>query len=109
MSRFYLLPPHSLLGVCLAGRLKDWLPDLEEHPAAATTLADAVVKAIERQPDSFVVHRDELPDEDDPAASLVDAFGADPGDAVVELRAGARPGELTARQWRIPAGDPITQ
>jgi len=41
---------------------------------------------------AFLVHREELPDEDGVAVALRDGFGAEPGDRIVHVLTG-RPGE----------------
>jgi len=39
---------------------------------------------------------------------FADAFGAEAGDEVVEIHATGRPGELSARRWRMGEEDKVT-
>jgi hypothetical protein len=48
-----------------------------------------------------VIYREDLPREETAAQALVNGFGAEAGDEVVEVRPGGRPGEITTRRWRI--------
>jgi hypothetical protein len=101
VSTFYLLPPRPFLGECFAGYLRPLFPGQEWTRAAWTKLADALAETLACQADTYVVHREELPEGESPARALADGFGAEPGDEVVEIRSGTRPGELTARRWRL--------
>ena len=53
-------------------------------------------------PDVFVVYLDDLPAGELPDRALADGFGAQAGDEVVDVRATGRPGEVSARRWRLP-------
>ncbi len=101
MSTFYLLPPRPFLGRCFAGYLEPLFPELEWTGAACTELADALAAALVRRPDVYVVHREDLPDGEAPGRALADGFGAEPGDEVIEIRSGSRPGELRACRWVV--------
>jgi hypothetical protein len=98
MSTFYLLPPRPFLAEFLAGWTTTLLPALPQTRAFGTGLADALGVALASQPDVFVVYREELPDGVEPLQALAEGFGAEPGDSVVEVRPGARPGEVTTRR-----------
>jgi hypothetical protein len=97
MSTFYLLPPRPLVGE----HFRPLFPDLAWTGAARAELADALAAVVGRQADVFVIYREELPDGEEPARALADGFGAEAGDEVIEVRAGSRPGEWTARRWRL--------
>jgi hypothetical protein len=101
MATFYLLPPRSFLGACFAGYLGPLFPGISWTGPACAELADALAAAVVRQPDVYVVYREELPEGEPPARALADGFGAEPQDEVVEISSGSRPGELTARRWRL--------
>src|SRR6516164_1696617 len=101
MSTFYLLPPRPLLGDWVAGCLRPLFPGLDWSGAAWTDLADTLAAAVSRQPDVYLVFREELPDGEDPARALADGFGAEADDEVIEVRAGSRPGEWTTRHWML--------
>jgi hypothetical protein len=38
--------------------------------------------------------------------ALVNGFGAEVGDEVIEVRPGGRPGEIIARRWRVEQTEP---
>lgn len=100
MSTFYLLPPRSLLQERVAAFLGGVFPGLTWNSTLCADLAEQIGAAADR-PDVFVVYREDLPEEADPRAVLCDAFGAEAGDEVVEVRVGPRPGEWTAQRWRV--------
>src|SRR4051794_19608697 len=100
MATFYLLPPRPLLADHVCGLLGDVLPGLRWEPAERARLADVVGSAAGAHEGVFVVYREDLPEGEPPARALADGFGAEPGDEVVEVRPGPRPGELAARRWR---------
>jgi hypothetical protein len=99
MSTFYLLPPRAWLGRRLADSLGLRLPELETAGVFWAELADALGNAAGTE--AYVVYREELPADEDPARALMDGFGAEPGDEVVEVR----PGEVEARRWRLPTAE----
>jgi hypothetical protein len=101
VSTFYLLPPRPVLGEHLAGFLQGILPGLDWDTATRTNLAESVAAAAAEHGDVFVVYREDLPDGEPPARALADGFGAEAGDEVIEVRPGGRPGELTARRWKV--------
>jgi hypothetical protein len=100
VSTFYLLPPRPFLGRWLVERLKPVFPHLASSSGGGTDLPGLLASAIER-PDVFVVHREDLPQGEDPARALQDGFGAEPGDEVIEVVNGPTAGELLARCWRV--------
>jgi hypothetical protein len=100
VSTFYLLPPRPFLGERFATYLQSIFPGLRWDRSTWANLAEALSAAATCHPDVYVVHREDLADE--PATrALVDGFGAEPGDEVIEVYPGGRPGELAARRWRI--------
>jgi hypothetical protein len=101
MSTFYLLPPRPLLGERFAGFLQTLLPGVDWDNRGRLGLAEAITEAVRDHTDVFVVHREDLPEGELPARALVDGFGAEAGDEVVEVRPGPRPGELTSRRWVV--------
>ena len=101
MSTFYLLPPRPYLGDCVAHLLRPLLPGVAWDPARRGDLAEVVETALSRQGDVFVVYREDLPAGEVLDRALADGYGAQSGDEVVEVRPGVRPGELTARRWRL--------
>jgi hypothetical protein len=101
MSVFYVLPPRPLLAEHVAAYLRGFFPGLDWSPATRLNLTEALAAAGTCHPDVYVVFREELPEGESTRQALVDGFGAEEGDEVVEVRAGGRPGELTSRRWLI--------
>jgi hypothetical protein len=101
MATFYLVPPRAVLGDRLADALAALLPGLGLDAGQRSRLAEAVLEALEGRPDVFVVGRDELPPGESAQRALIDGYGAEAGDEVVEVRPAARPGEFTSRRWPI--------
>jgi hypothetical protein len=102
MSTFYVLPTRPQLGQRFASFLATWFPGLDWQRAALPELADALIATVADHRDVFIVHRDDLPDGEELARALVDGFGAEEGDEVVELLPAKSAGEVTARRWRLP-------
>jgi hypothetical protein len=105
VSIFYVLPPRSVVGDGFARFLQDFFPGLDWTASERTDLADRLVELLAGRPDVYVVHREELPVGEALAGVLAEAYGAEPGDEVVEVRpvhgAGFRP-ELAMRRWSMP-------
>src|SRR5262245_44718039 len=106
MSTFYLLPPRPALGDRLAGLLQPLLPGLDWDCVTRSLLADWVGQLAEAHADVYVVFREDLPDGEPTARALANGFGAAPGDEVVEVRLGPRPGELVTSRWRVAPHPP---
>ncbi len=102
MSVFYLLPPRPFLGERFALYLQGLFPGLTWNSEQWSNLAEGLTAAATCHPGVYVVHREELSEENDPIQSLVDGFGAEPGDEVIELRLSPRMGEPTVQRWQIP-------
>ena len=101
MSTFYVLPPRPYLADHLAATAGSLFPGLAKASIPWAALADALRDAVTTDEDVFVVGREELPDGEHPLQSLRDGFGAELGDEVIEVRPGARPGELQTRRYRV--------
>lgn len=101
MATFYLLPPRPVLGERFARYLRTFFPGLEWTAPTWPNLADTLGTAAAQHPDVYVVYGEELAQGDDPAQALVEGFGAEAGDEVIEIRPGVKPGELTTRRWRL--------
>ena len=101
MSIFYLMPPRPFLGDRFADFLQSLFPGLAWDSASRASLAETLGEAAAEREGVYVIYRDDLPREEGPAQALVDGFGAEAGDEVVEVRPGARPGEVVTRRWRI--------
>jgi hypothetical protein len=103
MSTFYVLPPRPVLGDRFAAFLQLIFPGLRWDTGMRANLADALGQAAISHPDVYVVYREDLPPGEPVMRALVDAFGAEPGDTVIEVRASGLSAELTAAHWRVEA------
>ncbi|HEV3263252.1 MAG TPA: hypothetical protein VG013_40830 [Gemmataceae bacterium] len=101
VSTFYVLPSRPLLGQRFAGYLKTLFPGLDWAGEAWPELAELIAAAVARHADVYIVHAEDLPDGDDLGRALTDGFGAEPGDEVIEVMPESRPGQVTARRWRL--------
>jgi hypothetical protein len=97
---FYVLPPRPLLGDHLAGYLGSWLPGLDWDRSTRTNLTEALRAAATCRPDVYLVFREELPSGVSTSQALIDGFGAEEGDEVIEVRVGQ---EQSARRWLVRA------
>lgn len=103
MSIFYILPSRPVLGERFAGYLQNLFPGLDWNRTAWSALGEALEAAAVQHPDVYVVYRDDLPEENNLTQILVDGFGAEEGDQVVEIQAAPPHGELGTRYWRLGA------
>jgi hypothetical protein len=103
MSTFYLLPPRPQLGQSFAAFLATWFPGLNWQQAGWGQLTETLEAAAGQHPDVYLVYHEELPEGEDPTRALVDGFGAEEGDDVIQIYPGKKAGEVTSRRWRLPA------
>ncbi|HTU18574.1 MAG TPA: hypothetical protein VMG10_10985 [Gemmataceae bacterium] len=103
MSIFYLMPPRPFLGDRFADFLQTLFPGLCWDSSARANLAELLGDAAAERDDVYVIYREDLPRDETPAQALVNGFGAEAGDEVVEVRPGGCFGEITTRRWRIEA------
>ena len=96
MATFYVLPPRPFLGRCYATFLQTLFPDLTWDEAALSELADRLNSIAADRKGVYLVHREELPEDEDLARGLADAFGAETGDEVIEVRPGRE-----AHRWLL--------
>jgi hypothetical protein len=101
MSIFYLMPPRPFLGDRFADLLQSLFPGLAWDSSARLSLAELLGGTAAERGGVYVIYRDDLPNQETPAQALVNGFGAERGDEVVEVRPGGRPGEITTRRWRV--------
>ena len=100
MSTFYLLPPRRFLAEHLASYLDGVFPGLDwDNPSE---LVETLSAAASAHSDVYVVHREDLPHLGDIGPALIEGFGAEDGDRVIEVGIGA--GKPISRSWRV--GDP---
>lgn len=105
MSIFYLMPPRPFLGDRFADFLQTLFPGLTWDSTSRPSLAELLGNTAGEREDVFVIYREDLPREESPVQALVDGFGAEAGDEVVEVRPGGRPGEIITRRWRVSKPD----
>ncbi len=101
MATFYLLPPRPYLAERVTDFLQTLLPGLDPDPDTRAWLAEMVGTAASGRPGVYLVFREDLPADESPARALVDGCGAEPGDEVVEVRPGPRPGDLLTSRWTV--------
>lgn len=103
MATFYLLPPRSCLEQALGEMLSRLLPGLPLPVDAWESVIDRVGSAANWPADVFLVPRDDLPDGEPVGEALSAAFGAEPGDRVVEVSPARGPS--AARSWVLGKAD----
>ena len=101
MAVFYVLPPRTLLAEHLAQSLRPFLPGLRVPSQTWAAVAELLSASAAPAGEVFLVHREDLPMGEELSAALCHGFGAEPGDQVLEVRPGAKPGEPFYRVWRI--------
>ena len=94
MATFYLLPPRACLEQSLGELLGRLLPGLPAPADAWDIVTARLAESADWPADVYLVPRDDLPDGEPVAEALASAFGAEPGDRVVEVGAGR-----AARVW----------
>ena len=101
MATFYLLPPRECVDHAVAEFCRQMLPGVEIPAGLAERFLEALT---DERADRYVVHREDLPGLGGLADDLTGAFGAEPGDEVVEVgfAAGSVPGRV--RRWAILGG-----
>jgi hypothetical protein len=95
MADFYLLPPRPSVGEELARLIRPYVPGVRVTAADCVRFLEAAVERAGGR--AILVHREDLPDADDPCMSLRDGFGAGAGDRVIHVATGSRAGEPRVR------------
>ena len=98
MATFYLLPPRACLETAVGDLFGKLLPGLPLPADVWDTLAQHLAATAGWADDVFLVPRDEVPD-GELGAALAEAYGAEPGDRVVEVSLPRSP-----RTWELPTG-----
>jgi hypothetical protein len=101
MSVFYLLPSRTRIGDDFAAYLHGYFPGLDWDAQTRPNLAEALVAAATCHPDVYVVFRDEVPPGTGVVEALVDGYGAEEGDEVIEVRITGRPGQTASWRWQV--------
>ena len=97
MSTFYVLPPRPLFGQQVLQFLLSWFPGLKCDALISGDLAETVSATAGRQPGVFILFREDLPEGVEMQQALLDDFGAELGDEIVEVAA------TSVRRWRLTA------
>lgn len=100
MSTFYVLPPRECLEQATAEFAARVLPGV---PAPATLWEDLLGQIVAGSPDTFFIHREDLSGEGNVADDLAAGFGAEPGDAVVEVGLATGSAPPRVRRWTVSA------
>ncbi len=103
MAVFYVLPPRRLLGDCLARALRPFVPGVVISEDVCADLVDSLVTGSPESDETYVVHREDLPDGEEVNTALRAGFGAETGDRVVLVSIGPRPDEPRVRIWQLEA------
>lgn len=85
MATFYLLPPRACLEEAVEQILQRLLPGLPLPEHCWDLIVERLAAAAHWPQDVFLIPRDELPEDEPWAAALIAAFGAEPGDQIVEV------------------------
>jgi hypothetical protein len=85
MATFVVIPPRECLENALAEFLGRWLPGVKSSPAVSEALLASLEFEANRIDDTYFVHREDLPGQRDTAGDLIDLFGAEPGDHILEI------------------------
>lgn len=85
MATFYLLPPRESLNDAVTEVLGRLLPGLPLPADTWEAVADRLAESDAWPADVFLIPRDDLPLDESPDESLIKAFGAEPGDRVIEV------------------------
>jgi hypothetical protein len=101
VSVFYVLPPRPLLGAHLANYLGGWLPGLDWDSETRENLTEALRAAATCHPDVYLIFREELPEGLATNEALMQEFGAEEGDVVIEVRAPGRAELPGTRRWNV--------
>jgi hypothetical protein len=100
MATFYLLPPRECLEQAIGEVLARLLPGLPLPAESWEVVTEQIGSAAGWPADVFLVPRDDLPEGEPVAEALAAAFGAEPGDRVIEVNLARGPS--AARAWVVP-------
>lgn len=103
MATFYLLPSRASLEHALGELLGRLLPGLPLPVEPWDAIVERIGSAANWPADVFLVPRDDLPEGEPIGAALSTAFGAEPGDRVVEVSLARGPS--ATRAWVLAPAD----
>jgi hypothetical protein len=99
MATFYVLPPRALLDDILGGFFTKLLPGLPLPLDTWDAVTERFATSAGWPADVFLIPCDDLPPDQPVDAALQSAFGAEPGDRVIEVRLNGG-----TRAWAVPGG-----
>ena len=102
MATFYLLPPRECLEHAVEQFVNRVLPGVPVPATIWTTLVEQLVGVPSAESTQFVIHREELPGVGSLVQDLVEGYGAEQGDRIVEVGF-AKSGQLPeVHEWVMP-------
>ena len=101
MSTFYVLPARPVLGQRFAELLTALFPGTVWPREDWHDLAEALGAAALSQADAYIVYAEDLPVGPSLECGLIECFGAEPGDEVIEVRPGTGLTEIAVQKWRV--------
>ena len=101
MSTFYVMPARPQLGAHFADMLASLFPGTAWPREDWLDLAEALGAAAMGQSECYVVYAEDLPADTTLENGLIEFFGAEPGDEVIEVRLGRNLAEIATERWRI--------
>ena len=107
MATFYVIPPRECLEQSVVEFLGRVLPGVPSSPAVVEAFLGALEFEANRNEDTFFIHREDLAGFDDPVRELIDTFGAESGDRIVEI--GAAPASRAATVRRCTVRDRVSE
>lgn len=102
MATFLVLPPRELLEHAVTEFANRLLPGLPKPLGLSDVLLAHVVGSLPNGERAYVIYREELPDTGDTVDVLVEAFGAEPGDRVMEIGPPRNLSAATVKESFVP-------
>jgi hypothetical protein len=96
MATFYVLPAPEFLEQVYERHLRVLFPGLRWSANVLGQVVAQVSRAAASHAGVYLIQQNELPEDADLERTLIDGFGAEPGDEIIEMHAGPRLGE-----WRV--------
>lgn len=91
MATFYVLPPRECLDRAVSDLFGKLLPGLPQPADGWEVLSERLAEVASWPAELFLIPRDDLPDGEPLHEALSNAFGAENGDRVVEVRTAGAP------------------
>ena len=103
MAVFYVLPPRPLFGECLAQMLRPYVPGISIDNEACADLVDSLIADAPGSEETYLVHREDLPEGEELSSALREGYGAEAGDQIIHVSIGPKPDEPRVRVWKLDA------